>query len=119
MPTTNTKKDRLDIKTARLVDQLKAVIAEQKSVEELRKVECQKAILATFEAWLTKAPDAVRFPVIQLLSETATKRNKALIEEFLDGLNVNETVDEEAEEKVEVLADKKMGDVPKSETKEV
>lgn len=62
----------------------------------MRKVAGRKAVVATFDTWLAKAPDAERFRFVEALAETANKRNKELIGEFLDTLDLEEGNDEVA-----------------------
>lgn len=84
------QQDIFDAKIANQVGRLTTLIADQKGREEQRKAASRKAVLAAFETWLTKAPDAECFSFVAKLAETANQRNKTLIAEFLDALEVEE-----------------------------
>ncbi|TKZ15473.1 hypothetical protein FAP39_17065 [Shimia litoralis] len=83
-----TQKDIFDAKVANQVGKLAIVISAQKTYEEQRKTASRKAVLVAFDMWLTKASDAERYTFVARLAETANQRNKSLINEFLDALDV-------------------------------
>lgn len=87
------QQDIFDAKIANQVGKLTTLIADQKGREEQRKAASRKAVLVAFDTWLTKAPDAERHSFVAKLAETVNQRNKGLIAEFLDTLEVEE-VDE-------------------------
>lgn len=77
-----------DAKIANQVGKLTALIEEQKSREEKRKAAAASAVKKAFALWLERAPAADCHGFVSMLAETATKRNKVLIQEFLDAVDV-------------------------------
>ena len=67
-----------------------ALFEEQKSREEERKAAAASAVKKAFALWLERAPAADCHGFVSMLAETATKRNKVLIQEFLETLDVDE-----------------------------